>query len=102
MNDICIKRGASLNLLLQFTSNGAAVDVTNMVLSSDVRDPQGDLVATLSLVKLPTLGFVTVTVLDTSLWPTGRLRCDLTAAYQGQTQYSQTFAIQVARSVTHS
>ncbi len=102
MNEICIKRGSSLNLLLQFASNGVAIDLTNMVLASDVRDPQGDLVATLSLVKLPTIGFATVTVLDTSLWPTGRLRCDLTASFNGQTQYSQTFAIAVQRSVTHS
>lgn len=101
MSQICIKRGASLNLLLQFNrTDGLAADVTHMVLTSQVRDAQSCLVATLPLVKQPDIGMVTLTVADTTQWPIGRLRCDLTAASGGQVIYSETFAIQVARSVT--
>jgi hypothetical protein len=103
MSEIRIKRGASLNLALAFRrGDGLAADVTHMVLTSQVRDPQGRLVATLPLVKQPEIGEVTVTVLDTTQWPIGRLRCDLTAAAGGQVLYSETFAVQVAREVTQS
>lgn len=104
MSEIRIKRGASLNLLMTFCGHddGQAADVTHMVLASQVRDPQGCLVATLPLLKQPEIGQVTVTVLDTTQWPIGRLRCDLTATADGQVIYSETFAIQVARSVTQS
>jgi hypothetical protein len=102
MSEIHIKRGASLNLGLCFREHGMAVDVTHLVLTSQVRDPQGDLVASLPLFKQPEIGEVTVTVLDTTQWPIGRLRCDLTVAAGGQVQYSETFPIQVAREVTQS
>jgi hypothetical protein len=103
MSEIRIKRGASLNLLLRFTrTGGGAADVTHIVLTSQVRDAQDNLVATLPLLKLPEIGLVTITVPDTTQWPIGRLRCDLTAALGGQIVYSETFAIQVARSVTQS
>lgn len=103
MSEIRIKRGASLNLSLCFKrGDGQVADVTHMVLASQVRDPQGDLVATLPLFKQPEAGLVTITVPDTTQWPIGRLRCDLSAASGGQFIYSETFAIHVMREVTQS
>jgi hypothetical protein len=103
MSEIRIKRGASLNLLMQFKrTDGQVADVTHMALAAQVRDAQDCLVATLPLLKQPEIGEVTVTVLDTTQWPIGRLRCDLTAETGGQVVYSEIFAIQVARSVTRS
>jgi hypothetical protein len=102
MEEIRIKRGASLNMTLQFSDDGAPWDVGHVALSAQVRAADGTFVAQLPLVKQSTLGLVTVVVPDTSQWPVGRLRCDLLAALEGENVYSETFAIMVAQSVTRS
>jgi hypothetical protein len=106
VSEIRIKRGTSLNLVPRFRrSDGLVAAVTHMVchahgLEAKVRDRQDCLIDTFPLIKLPEIGLVSVMEADTSQWPIGCLHCDLTAASGGQMIYSETFAIQVARSVT--
>lgn len=102
MPEIRIKQGEAL--LLQFTfvhEDGVTpVDLTNVALSSQVRDATGDLVATLAVTKTLQTGVATVTQADTSLWPLGMLRSDVKAISAGLSVLSDTFSIRVERAVT--
>ncbi len=99
--EIRVKQGASL--LLQFTfqnDDGTPVDLTNLTLASQVRDPEGVLVATLPIVLTGTEGVATVTVADTSQWAPGTLRGDVAGVTGGLTVISETFGVRVERAVT--
>jgi hypothetical protein len=99
--EIRIKQGASLLLQLTFQSDaGAAIDLTNVSLASQVRDAEGNLIATLPIVPTSTDGVATVTVANTSLWPLGTLRGDIKATIGAVVALSETFSIRVDQAVT--
>jgi hypothetical protein len=101
MTPISLKRGASLDLTLDFQSDaGAPIDLTGATITSQVRDSSDNLVLALTPVATANAGEVRITVADTSLWPLGLLRCDVRVAVAGMVEFSDAFLIQVTRSVT--
>ena len=96
-----IKKGASLSLQFSvFNDDGTAADLTAVALTAHVRDPLGNLVSALPIVRASPTGVATVSVPDTSLWPEGLLRADIKAVVAGSVLYSDTFGIMVQRSIT--
>lgn len=103
MPEIRIKQGEALLLQLTFLHEDGVtpVDLTAVTLASQVRDPVGNLVATLPIiVSATTQGLATVTVADTSQWPPGMLRGDIKATAGGLPVLSDTYPIRVNRAVT--
>jgi hypothetical protein len=102
-HEIRIKQGASLLLQLSFVDNtGAPVDLTNATLTAQLRNPIGDLIATLPIVKTDITGVATITVADTHLWPIGMLRTDILCVAAGLGVISETAGVRVERAVTQS
>ena len=89
-------------MLLLFRDDATChpIDVSGLTLSAQVRQPDGTLVAQLTIAKQAALGEAIASAADTSQWPAGRLQCDIRAQQSGQTAYSQTFAITVGQQVT--
>lgn len=101
ISDLTIKRGASLNVTLEFWAvEGQPTDVGAMTITGQVRTPDDTFVANLTMVKQPEIGIVTFSVPNTSQWPTGRLRWDLRVVSGGVAIYSDTLGIVVNRQVT--
>jgi hypothetical protein len=98
---ITLKAGASFNLALAFNSDaGVAIDMTPFTVAAQVRDAEGVLVTDLPITLQPTLGTGSISVLDTSGWPLGMLRCDVRVSSSTEVLISQTFSILVLRAVT--
>jgi hypothetical protein len=101
MSEIAIKRGDTLLLTFTFfNDDGTAVDLTNVALSGQIRDPQDNLVATLPIVLTSILNIATVQLASTPQWPLGLLRSDIRAISAGLVDMSETFGIRVNRAVT--
>jgi hypothetical protein len=99
--DVCIKVGDTLLMTWTFQNDdGSAVDLTSVTLASQVRDPLGNLVATLAPVKAATPLNVATVQQPTVGWPVGLLRCDVSVTSSAGTQLSETFGIRVNRAVT--
>ncbi len=99
--EIRLKRGGALRLQMAFQDDQSQpIDLTNVTLTSQVRDAADTLIAALPVVRTAALGIATVEVADTSAWPAGRLRADIRAVIEGVTVLSDTFAIVVGRAVT--
>jgi hypothetical protein len=79
---------------------GSVVDLTNLALSSQVRDPEGRLIATLPIVLSTEDGTATVTVASTALRPHGTLRADIMGVAAGLAGISETCGIRVEQAVT--
>ena len=101
MAAITIKQGASLPLVLQFTSAGIAANLTGAVAVSQVRDASDGLIATLAATVAGSQGLVTLVASDTSAWPIGDLRCDVKLTQAGAVTFTKTFTITIERPVTH-
>lgn len=100
---IPIKQGESLQMELTFTGGDedqTPVDLTGYAVTSQVRDVNGFLVATLPITMTLAAGTGTVFVADTSSWPRGMLRCDVRVASASVTLFTETFSIQVNHGVT--
>ena len=96
-----IKRGATLDLTIEIQNDdGSPVDLSGAGVWSQVRDAADNVVATLTPAISAVAGAVVLTVLDTSGWPLGLLRCDVRVVVAGRVAFSDTFGIMVGRSVT--
>ncbi|WP_429956228.1 hypothetical protein ACQW08_06430 [Gluconobacter japonicus] len=85
-------------------SSGASIDLSGFVITAQVRDVLGALVADLSG-RLPVgrVGVVNLWADDPVDWPQGRLFCDLRFVRpDGVIQFSEQFAIQVSTPVTRA
>lgn len=73
-------RGATFQLAASFQVDGAPVDCTGWVVTVQIRDYTGDtLIATLTPTWLDqTNGLLQLSAGDTSQWPLGRARIDVT------------------------
>ena len=102
MGELRIKQGEALLFQMTFLhEDNSAVDLTSVTLAAQVRDPVGNLVATLPIVVTGTTrGVATVTLADTTQWPLGLLRADVRATAGGLPVLSDTFGIRVNRAVT--
>lgn len=101
MSEVHIKQGESLRLLVTIMDDSSVpVDLSSLVISSQVRSANGDLVAALSWGATAQGGVATAEVMDTSQWPIGLLRADLKVVESGFIIKSETFAIRVNRAVT--
>lgn len=101
VREIHIKQGAALQLTLTFYDDqDAPVDLSTVMLSSQVRTSLNELVATLPVTVTGTPGLATVEQDNTTTWPIGLLRCDVLMLVAGVPSLSQTFPIRVERSVT--
>ena len=101
MGQLTLKRGATLDLTIGIQNDdGSPVDLTGAGVISQVRTAADELVATLSPVITGVAGAVALTVLDTSAWPIGLLRCDVRVSLAGRIAFSDTFGILVTRAVT--
>lgn len=99
--EIAIKQGESLLLTLTFCNDdGSLPDLTSLTLAAQVRTPIGDLVATLPIAKTIVLNVATVEVDNTSLWPLGMLRSDVSVTIGARVALSETFGIRVNKAVT--
>jgi hypothetical protein len=100
MREVSIKQGESLNVALYFKDDGDAMDISHVALAAQVRDAKDVLVANLPIIMGSEIGLAYIQIVDTCRWPDGRLRCDVRAAWPGQIQFTETFAIHVRRAVT--
>jgi hypothetical protein len=75
---------------------GSVVDLTNLALSRQVRNPEGPL----PIVRKTEDGIATVTVASTALRPHGTLRVDIMGVAVALVGISETFGIWVERAVT--
>ena len=76
--DISIKRGDTFTRRYHVSKNGVDVDLTGYSLSSDIRKPNGDLVAALSIVAIDLAhGRFDIAPIATDNWPLGVLLWDV-------------------------
>ncbi len=100
---ITIKRGATLQETVSFSTAGAPTLLTGLTLVATVRDAEGNLVATLTPAPTSTAGQALIYVQDTTAWPEGLLRMDIEATQPGGPQViSDTFGIDVLHAETYS
>jgi hypothetical protein len=97
---IAIKQGGSLNLLLLFADEGGPIDISQLTITAQVRSALNVVVATPDVTQPGQLGAAAIAVYDTSSWPLGYLRCDLRVVGPSAVLFSDTFSIHVGRSVT--
>ncbi len=98
--EIDVKQGQTLRLGLAFqTDAGVPMDISTGVLSAQVRDAMGRLVADLDVQAGGTVGLAAISAM-TGGWPIGRLVADVRLSLQGEVDFSTTFVVSVARSVT--
>lgn len=105
MTTIALKRGDTLSVAAALAQDsGAPVDLTGYVVRSQVRTPQGALVAELSVVVTDApLGAYTLaaTAPETQLWPVGRHACDVQyTSAGGVVSSTATFPVVVSEDVT--
>lgn len=101
MADLSIKQGAALLLsLAAYDDQGVAFPLTGVTYRAQVRDAQGNLVATLPMEAGPGSNQVTVTEPSTASWPIGLLHCDVLFTIAGQNVISDTFSIRVSQAAT--
>ena len=99
---IQIKIGGTLLLAAQAVLDDATpIDITNVQLTSDVRDATPALIAVLTVTVTDAAnGQFTLGCNDTAAWPPGLLFCDVLYEQNGQLIYSQTFRLLAVRSIT--
>lgn len=107
---ITIKRGTSLDMEIQWATNGVGVDLTGYTVTSQVRkrdasgDGLGTLVADITCTIDPdqvTNPGVVLLEADTSDWPILALDCDVKFVSGGGLVYpTTTFEIRVVRNIT--
>lgn len=99
-----IKRGDTLSLAFAAkTDEGTVQDLTGYAVTSQVRAPQGALVADLDVVIVDAVaGELTLgaTAAATAAWPLGKLICDLRLDLAGDVVHSETFEVIVIEAVT--
>lgn len=100
MTDLVVKRGASLQLSLQFNNDdGTPMPLAGLTLSAQVRTIYGELIDTLTLTQTGTPGQISV-LQATDDWPTGRHACDVKIGEPDATLKSDTMYILVSEAVT--
>lgn len=100
-----IKRGDTFTLACTYKQNGAAYDVTNFTIRSQVRDSSGALVEELTATKANQTtnpGVFVLAAADPMDWPVDVLSCDIQFSdSEGVIRSTQTFQIPVEEDVTH-
>lgn len=96
------KRGDTFNLACVYKIDGTATSVTGYDIDSQIREPQGTLIQTLAVTKLPEIGSFTLTAdaVDTALWPQSVLKCDIQFSENGIVRSTETFNIVVVNEIT--
>jgi len=99
---ITIKQGASLALTLTFRApDGTPFDISACTVTSQLRDTNGALVATLPITQPGALGVATISLSSTASIAVGLYSSDIKIVTPaGITVFSDTFTLRVARSVT--
>ena len=98
----CIKQGGQLALSLQnVQDDGTPVDITGATITSQIRDQQGNLIATPTVTVVDAaLGQFALSAPSDTTWPVGTLLCDVLLVMNSVPFYSDTFTIAVAAPVT--
>jgi hypothetical protein len=96
---INIKQGTSFSVTCVYSVNGTPTAVDDITIASQVRQQDGDLVATLSPVKTSEIGEFTIFA-ATESWPIGRLIWDIKYTTLSNKTVTETVEIRVARSAT--
>lgn len=97
---LTVKQGASWCPTLTFTeADGTPTPLTGAQVRAQVRDGAGALVCELAFAPTATSNAV-VAVADTTAWPIGTLRCDISYLRAGLRVISPTFTIRVDPAVT--
>lgn len=73
-------RGTTFQFMGQMQDDGVVQDLTNCILTMRVSDPTGDNLIGQLMISIidPIQGFVSVSYPDTSTWPVGKARIDMT------------------------
>jgi hypothetical protein len=102
MTQIAFKRGSSFVAKVGYTPDpGDPETVHDMVITSQVRTPGGNHIATLTVVKAADGLSVTVTSPEgTGDWPYGPARWDVKFDYHGDVVFSPTVALYIEQEVT--
>ena len=102
MEQIAFKRGTSFAINATYTPGPTAPgDLANVDIASQVRKPDGTLVATLAIVKAPdNMSFRMTAPEGTRSWPYNTLTCDIKLTHGGVTGFTETFNINVQREIT--
>lgn len=99
--ELALKRGATLRLSIAVTQDsGAALDLTGMTVTMQLRDSADALVATLSPVNGGATGLITVVEHATAAWPIGALRGDIRIVNGPETIISHSYTLRVDLAVT--
>jgi hypothetical protein len=97
---LSIKQGATLQLLIAATNdNGTPLDLTNIVVSAEVRNFDGLLIDTLGITPTGITGQLSVAQ-NTTVWPISQLTCDFKFVSGSTVLKSDTFIITVLPAIT--
>jgi hypothetical protein len=97
---LTIKKGATLQLIIQAkNSDGSAMDLSGVTVTSQIRDRSDNLIDTLDLATSEITGQLTAAQ-DTATYPEGVLLCDFKLVQNGVVLKSQTLQIKVEKRVT--
>ncbi|MBY4640169.1 hypothetical protein K6L44_09255 [Gluconacetobacter entanii] len=106
MSGFVIKQGTTFLLGAKLlTFHGAPVDLTDTILTAQLRDVQNALIASLAVTQVSNRpGVVQISYAgDTSQWLVGQYRTDLRICWKnGLVQQSRTFSIMVIDGVTQN
>lgn len=97
-----IKQGALLSISLAFQQDdGTPIDMTGAVITSQIRDGLGNLIATPTITPTALqLGQLSYTAQTDATWPTPYVRSDIYVSLNDVPTYSDTFFISVTAPVT--
>lgn len=102
-NNLSIKQGDTFAPLAAYTDNaGVPIDLTNIQIASQVRDGDGNLIATLTITKLPEQGNYTLSS-PTQNWPVNRqLSMDIRYIQSGAIIHTETLSFRVSPAQTRN
>lgn len=99
------KRGDTFSLTCTWKVDGAAVDITGLTITSQLRSADGGLIDDLRVVagnQTTNTGQFTLlpTDVSTAAWPLGDAYCDIQVDDQGIDRSSETFIVPIVEDVT--
>lgn len=105
MNQISMKQGDSFTLPIQFydTDTKLGMIITNeMVISSQIANSSGQVIATPTISKLAEAGMILLEVPAsiTQNWKIGKAQLDIKLVIENSVRHSQTLTFNIERSVT--
>lgn len=97
---IDIKQGDTFSVTLTVTRSSVAVDLTGVAITSQVRAPGGEQIATLTVTPISLTGGMVQLRSETTTWPARALDWDVQFVENGNTWSTPTTKVNVQTDVT--